>query len=292
MNYKISHKTEYVHQEPVFLCHNLARLFPRNTENQACRKTFIQIDPEPSIYTEYTDFFGNKVVYFAIQHEHSKLTVNVISEIEKIKPVFLEIDLYGHSTCEEVKQQLMQPMASLAEARQYISETSITQSSPEILHYAQQTFFPTRPVFEAAHELMERIHADFEFEPGFTTTATSVSQVMRQRKGVCQDFAHIAIACLRSVGLPARYVSGYIETLPPNGADKLVGADASHAWYSVFIPHLGWIDFDPTNNQTPSDQHITIGWGRDYADITPLKGIILSSGNHQLNVSVDVRKSA
>ena len=139
-------------------------------------------------------------------------------------------------------------------------------------------------------DLTKRIYSEFEYKPGFTTIATPVDDVLRDRKGVCQDFAHLAIACLRSIGLPARYISGYIETIPPPGVAKLSGADASHAWFAVYVPGSGWLDFDPTNNQVPGLQHITIGWGRDYADITPLKGVILSSGQHKLDVSVDVKR--
>ncbi len=159
-----------------------------------------------------------------------------------------------------------------------------------IVKYAAESFTPGRSVFEATEELTRRIYQDFEYKPGHTTIATPLYVVMQERKGVCQDFAHLAIACLRSVGLPARYVSGYIETFSPEGVEKLIGVDASHAWFSVYIPDMGWIDFDPTNNCLVSDQHITIGWGRDYADIAPLEGIILSSGSHELTVSVDVRR--
>ena len=156
--------------------------------------------------------------------------------------------------------------------------------------YARVSFLPGRPVFEAATELMRRIYTDFAFTPGFTMVSTPLSVVMRERKGVCQDFAHLGITCVRSMGLPARYVSGYIETISPAGVEKLIGVDASHAWFSVYIPDRGWVDFDPTNNVLPGDQHITIGWGRDYADIAPMKGVLLSSGTHGLAVSVDVRR--
>jgi len=145
-------------------------------------------------------------------------------------------------------------------------------------------------VLEATTDLMHRIYRDFAFTPGFTTVSTPLSVVMRERKGVCQDFAHLAIACVRSAGLPARYVSGYIETISPAGVQKLIGVDASHAWFSVYIPQAGWVDLDPTNDMLAADQHITVGWGRDYADIAPMKGIILSSGAHGLSVSVDVKR--
>jgi transglutaminase-like putative cysteine protease len=139
---------------------------------------------------------------------------------------------------------------------------------------------------------MQRIYHDFEFKPGLTTVATPVNDVLALRKGVCQDFAHLAISCIRSMGLPAKYMSGYIETIKDPGKEKLVGADASHAWMSVFIPGLGWVDFDPTNNQIPTHQHITVAWGRDYSDIAPLKGVIHSSRPHKLFVGVTVHRIA
>lgn len=176
------------------------------------------------------------------------------------------------------------------EIRQYIFETSMTLWEEQIMQYALRSFIPDRPVFKATLDLTQRIYRDFEYKPGHTTVATPLGELMKERKGVCQDFAHLAIACLRSIGIPARYVSGYIETLSPAGTEKLIGVDASHAWFSVYIPEIGWTDFDPTNNCLVSDQHITIGWGRDYADIAPLEGIILSSGSHELTVSVDVKR--
>ena len=291
MNYKIVHKTEYIYYEAISLCHNMARLLPRSTNGQICRKSTVVIDPIPDVINEFEDFFGNKVIYFAIQREHKSLLVTVSSEIERI-PVnnFQEIETYGKIAWEEARMQLYQPHPDYIEARQFVPETAVTTFDSGITDYALQSFTPGRSVYEAAYELMQRIYKDFKFTPGFTTVATPISEVMKQRKGVCQDFAHVGIACLRSIGLPAKYVSGYIETLPPPGVEKLVGVDASHAWFSVFIPNVGWVDFDPTNNAVPSYQHITIGWGRDYFDITPLKGVILSSGPHRLSVSVDVRR--
>jgi len=291
MNYKIVHKTEYIYFEPISLCHNMARLVPRSTSGQICKRSTVVIDPIPDVINEFEDFFGNKVIYFAIQREHKSLLVTVSSEIERIPDNNLqEIETYGKVAWEEARMQLYQPRIDYIEARQYVPETSVTTFDAGITDYALQSFTPGRSIYDAIYNLMERIFKDFKFTPGFTTVATPISEVMKQRKGVCQDFAHVGIACLRSVGLPARYVSGYIETLPPPGVEKLVGVDASHAWFSVFIPNIGWVDFDPTNNTVPSYQHITIGWGRDYFDITPLKGVILSSGPHRLSVSVDVRR--
>jgi transglutaminase-like putative cysteine protease len=254
----------------------MLRLVPRDTGNQLCKSVTVKIHPEPDNLREYEDFFGNKVIYFSIEKEHAQLTVNVHSEIEK--------KAAGDEVGPEEDGQ------EAEEISQFIFETPMTAWSEEIEAYARISFRPGRPVPEAAGDLMHRIYTDFNFTPGFTTISTPLAVVMRERKGVCQDFAHLAIACVRSVGLPARYVSGYIETIPPPGVEKLTGVDASHAWFSVYIPPLGWVDFDPTNDMLPGDQHITIGWGRDYADIAPMKGIIISSGSHRLAVSVDVRR--
>ena len=289
MNYTINHRTSYSYKEPVSLCHNIARLVPRNTNGQFCKNATIKIHPEPDTMTEYEDIFGNKVIYFSIEKEHWELTVHVTSQVERNVSGQIKMNIFRNATLEEVRLELNQMKTGAAEVRQYIFETPMTASSENILAYTLGSFTPGRSVFESAEDLMRRIYTDFEYKPGVTTVSTPLSMVMEQRKGVCQDFAHLAIACLRAVGLPARYVSGYIETLSPEGVEKLVGVDASHAWFSLYIPNMGWTDFDPTNNCIVADQHITIGWGRDYADVAPFEGIILSSGSHELVVSVDVR---
>jgi transglutaminase-like putative cysteine protease len=290
MKYQIIHTTEYFYHQTVSLCHNIALLTPRNTNLQDCRKTAVKITPQPDVLNEYEDFFGNKALYFAVQQEHSSLRVTVLSQVETYKEKNLGLELYNNIAWEEITKLLDVPGEDNFLARQFIPATAITASTKEIHAYAMRSFTPRRSVLEATRDLVQRIFDDFEFTPGFTTLATPLIEVMENRKGVCQDFAHLAIACVRSMGLPARYVSGYIETIPPEGTEKLKGVDASHAWFSLFIPQSGWIDFDPTNNLIPSDQHITIGWGRDYTDLPPLKGVILSIGSHQLDVSVDVRR--
>ncbi|HXB30795.1 MAG TPA: transglutaminase family protein [Puia sp.] len=290
MKYTIEHTTAYTYLEPVSLCHNIARLMPRNSREQICRNTTINIKPQPDRINEYEDFFGNKVIYFSIEKEHWELTVHVTSEVERMDSDHSITHDIPNADLEEVKKILLNLDADAMDIKQYLFVTPMTVWNGMILQYAIQSFLNGRSVFEATKELTHRIYNDFEYKPGHTTIATPLSVVMQERKGVCQDFAHLAIACLRSVGLPARYVSGYIETISPEGVEKLIGADASHAWFSVFIPELGWTDFDPTNNCIVSDQHITIGWGRDYADIAPMEGIILSSGSHELTVSVDVKR--
>jgi len=287
LNYNINHTTIYTYLEPVSLCHNVLRLVPRNTGTQICKGVTVKIYPEPDSLREYEDFFGNKVIYFSIEKEHAQLKVNVHSEIEKRAAG--KSSIYNNATVETVKQ-VLEDKQEAGEISQFIFETPMTAWSEEIEAYARISFQPGRPVLEATTDLIHRIYRDFEFMPGFTTVSTPLSVVMRERKGVCQDFAHLAIACVRSAGLPARYVSGYIETISPAGVEKLIGVDASHAWFSVYIPQAGWIDLDPTNDMLAGDQHITVGWGRDYADIAPMKGIILSSGAHGLSVSVDVKR--
>ena len=289
MNYQVTHTTAYTYKQSVSLCHNIARLMPRDTYNQVCKSVSVIISPQPDVVNEYEDFFGNKVMYFAIQEEHEKLTVTVSSEITRL-PIAKEMNAGTNMPWEQINQLLLKPLPENFDARQFIAQTPMTAGNEEIQAFARLSFTPSRPIFEATLDLTKRIYTEFEYKPGFTTIATPVNDVLKNRKGVCQDFAHLAIACLRSIGLPVRYVSGYIETIPSPGVPKLTGADASHAWFAVYVPGAGWLDFDPTNNQVPGLQHITIGWGRDYADITPLKGVILSSGQHKLDVSVDVRR--
>jgi transglutaminase-like putative cysteine protease len=290
MEYEINHTTKYKYNNSVSLCHNIAKLMVRNTPTQVCKNTSIEITPQPDVLQEYEDFFGNKVMYFAIQQEHEHLTVTVKSLIQKIAEQSTMLNFFATPGWELVKTLVLEPGEDNYNARQYIFETPITAANDEIAAYAMQSFTAGRPILEAANDLMYRIYSDFEFNPRFTTVATPLTEVIKYRKGVCQDFAHLAIACVRSMGLPVRYVSGYLETEAPQGKVKLTGVDASHAWFSMYVPQLGWVDFDPTNNIIPGMRHITIGWGRDYADISPLKGVILSSGQHQLQVLVDVKR--
>jgi transglutaminase-like putative cysteine protease len=289
VEYQITHKTEYIYQEPIGLCQNIARLTPRTFDGQTCLQTEMNIDPKPDVYNQYNDFFGNPVTYYAIEQDHKKLTVTVHSRVQ-IKKKLLDREAMPKISWEDAISQLTANTAGNIDILQFLPQTPMTKISPEIKDYALASFSPGRSLFESVYDLMQRIYRDFEFKSGLTTVATPVDVVLHLRKGVCQDFAHLAIACLRAMGLPARYMSGYIETNPQPGKEKLVGADASHAWFSVFIPGKGWVDFDPTNNQVPTFQHITVAWGRDYADIAPLKGVIHSSRPHKLSVSVTVKR--
>lgn len=270
----------------------MATLRPRESEGQSLLDYKILISPDPAEISERIDFFGNYITRFSIQTEHKILEVTTQSKIVRDYMPYRES--FSSQACRGVTMEgalmaLQSADASVLDAKQYILESIfIRRSDAGIREYAEVSFKRNRSVFDAAFELMQRIYTDFKFVPGFTSIATPVAEVMKERKGVCQDFAQIAIACIRSVGLPARYISGYIETVPPEGKEKLVGADASHAWFAIFIPGFGWVDFDPTNNLIPADQHIVVGWGRDYYDVPPLKGVVYGSGKSKLKVAVDI----
>lgn len=297
MNYRITHTTVYHYSQAVGLCQNEARLQPREFWRQHCLNSYFEISPNPSDFFERVDFFGNRVSYFAVQQIHTQLVVTAISEVavypkpepkNAAQPCWETVrallqDPYGQGQVQELSQELL-------EARQYVLDSPMVTTNQDLVYYAQASFQPNRPLLEVVRDLMQRIYHDFTYDPSFTSIATPLSEVLAHRRGVCQDFAHLAIGCLRSYGLAARYISGYVETAPEPGIPRLVGADASHAWFSVYIPGTGWVDFDPTNNKLPFDQHITLAWGRDYADVTPLKGIAFGGGQHSLTVSVDVMR--
>ena len=293
MHYKIIHITKYDYSDSVGLSYSEARLMPRNCKNQQVISTTLDIEPHTADLRIHEDFFGNHVAYFSIQQAHHVFSITAISEVQ-LQETSAQLDFYQDYTWEEVRnklaeQQYFLPQSEdLLDARQYTLDSPLVCVSNELAEYAKVTFTQGRLITDSVSDLMQRIYSDFTFDPDFTTLATPLATVLEHRRGVCQDFAHLAIGCLRSQGLAARYVSGYIETLPPAGESKLIGADASHAWFSVYVPEQGWIDFDPTNNQMPSTQHITLGWGRDYADITPLKGVIFGGQQHELDVSVHV----
>lgn len=289
MRYSINHITQYQYSNPVTLCHNEAHLLPRSLSWQRCLDARLYVQPTPTVYHERKDFFGNRVIYFSIEEPHSTLAVTASSEME-MSSLALP-DVQATPMWEEVQQLLQQGVSrGSLEARQFLLDSPMVTASAPFTAYAMEIFTPGRPLLLATQELMRRIFAEFIYDPECTTVATPVDEVFTHKRGVCQDFAHFAIACLRSLGLAARYVSGYLETLPPAGQPQLIGAAASHAWMSVYCPELGWVDFDPTNDLMPADRHIVVAWGRDYSDVTPLKGTILGGGEHELKVEVEVRK--
>jgi transglutaminase-like putative cysteine protease len=287
MRYRVVHHTRYTYSQPVVLAHNEARLQPRTTAVQACAASGVIIDPLPHQRAERDDAFGNRVLYFALQEAHAQLAVTATSEVE----VGAAAPLDASPAWETALQLLAESRAPETRlARQFRLDSPGAVVSPDVRAFAAPSFAPGRPLLEAVADLNQRIHRGFTFDPESTTVATPVSEVLAQRHGVCQDFAHLAIACLRAFGLPARYVSGYLETVPPPGQVRLQGADVSHAWFAVYVPDAGWVDFDPTNDLVPADRHVTTAWGRDYADVTPLKGVIFGGGPHTLEVSVDMQR--
>lgn len=302
-HYRIIHRTEYEYHDAVNLCHNSSLLVPRSYKNllteQQCLSSTLQIAPRPDDEGRHIDFWGNNIHYFAIQQPHKSLVVTSTSLVERTfnTPATNQFFL-SSETWEKVVGLLRYPKASLdmslyeslAEASAYRFPSTLVAISDDVHEYALQSFTPERPLLEAVRDLVRQIYVDCEFVPGFTTISTPITEVLRERKGVCQDFAHLALGCLRSMGLAARYVSGYIETISPEGTERLIGADASHAWIAVFVPQWGWVEFDPTNNQLVREQHIALGWGRDYGDVSPLKGVIMSTAAAELSVSVDVMR--
>ncbi|NJB82723.1 transglutaminase family protein [Wenyingzhuangia aestuarii] len=293
MLYKVIHSTIYDYDEGVTFCHNIAILKPKDIAGQRLVDYQLEISPKPTEFSEKEDFFGNTITRFSIQEHHKQLKVIATSKVNRDVSTCKNIqdaEVGKRITLSETLELLKGVSDEILDARQYQLESILINNiNEDIKKYALESFKPDRSVFEASFELMQRIFKDFEFNTTFSNVATPISEVMKEKKGVCQDFAQIAIACLRSVNLPARYISGYIETLPPPGKEKLIGTDASHAWFSVYIPTFGWVDFDPTNNQIPKDQHIIVAWGRDYYDVAPLKGVLYSSGMSTLSVSVDIR---
>lgn len=293
MTFQVSHTTRYTYESGVTFCHNIATLKPKTMMGQTLISYELEISPTPSEISERTDFFGNTITRFSIQKQHTELKVTAKSKIERDYSLQPDIENSVSGKTITLKDALNALKANTPEnidVKQFILESIfIARISEDIKAYAEHSFKPNRSVFEAAFELMQRIYTEFEFDSEFSTIATPIHDVIKEKKGVCQDFAQIAIACVRAMGLPARYVSGYIETLPPPGKEKLIGTDASHAWFSVYIPTFGWVDFDPTNNQIPKNQHITVSWGRDYYDVPPLKGVIYSTGKNNMEVAVDIR---
>lgn len=287
MIYKIIHRTCYRYSEPVTVSHHAARLAPRDQTEQSCLELAVVIKPQASLEQQRLDYFGNEVRFFNIHELHSRLDVTAQSRVE-VRPRE-PVDLADSPPWESVVDSLSRADSpELLQPYQFLFDSFMLRATPELAEYARPSFEPKRPFLEGVMALCGRIHEQFQFDRKATTVATPLTEVMRRRHGVCQDFAHVAIASLRSLGLPARYVSGYLRTHPPEGHERLVGADASHAWFSVFCPRQGWVDFDPTNNVRPGDEHITVSYGRDFADVSPLIGILTGGGNHEVTVAVDV----
>ncbi len=290
MRYLLRHTTHYQYSGAVTLSHNEARILPRVLPWQDCSNTQLVITPIPDRMRERTDFFGNRVVYFSIESLHESLDVTVTSEIVTHPRASADIfsSISWEQAAEELRHDPRQTNRDALDARLYVLDSPFIFQSPGLADYARSSFPPGRNLVDAVLELNQRIFSEFTYDPEFTTLATPLQDVLASKRGVCQDFAHLGIGCLRSLGLAARYVSGYMETLPPPGQQKLLGADATHAWLAVFVPGWGWLELDPTNGCVPDERYIILGWGRDFADVTPLKGVMTGGGDHSLSVAVDV----
>lgn len=293
MRFRVKHITRYQYASRVSRCYNIANVMPRITGRQQCYETRVSVSPDPASSQERTDYYGNTAYYFEIQKPHTTLTITAESDVD-VADHDHELTLDLGETYQEVVEHLHATLDDATlEAREFLLDSPMIKASQELADYARPSFVPGKSLIACVSDLTTRIFNDFSYDPNFTTIATPLSDVLKHKRGVCQDFAHLQIGCLRSLGIPAKYVSGYIETLPKPGEKKLVGADATHAWLAYFSPTEGWIEFDPTNNTQANSQHIVTAFGRDYDDVTPVKGVVFGGGSSPvLEVSVDVARTS
>ena len=289
MRLSVRHRTEYRYSHPVVLSHNLVVSEPRETLRQRLLSNLLEIDPTPNYSARRRDVYGNWLTYFTLEEPHKELSIVTRAEVEleATDPIASEA---GARPWESVRDLMEARPIQVDElyALHFLYPSPLVPSLGQLREYAAPSFTPGRSVFEAVLDLNCRIHRDFEYKPGSTEIATPLPMVLTHRRGVCQDFAHLLIGMLRSYGLAARYVSGYLLTTPPPGKPRLVGADASHAWASVYLPGLGWLDLDPTNKTICQQSHVTQAWGRDYQDVSPVRGVVLGGGTQTVGVNVDV----
>ncbi len=287
MIFEVSHKTYYHYSLPVSMSHHLLHLEPRDTAHQRVEWSAIRIDPEPGFDDRGTDAFGNPTRTITLDQNHAELAIEAISRVH-IAPRGLP-DPAATVAWEGVAGLRLAAMDDLAlDASRFAFASPFVELDDELEAYARESFTPGRPILEAGIELNGRIFRDFTFDATATSLATPVAEVFRTRRGVCQDFSHLMLACLRSIGLACRYQSGYLLTRPPEGRERLVGADASHAWIALYVPLVGWVELDPTNDCLPMQEHVTLAWGRDYSDVSPIAGIVYGGGAHDPKVAVDV----
>jgi transglutaminase-like putative cysteine protease len=284
--FRVRHRTEYQYDHPMADGFTTTHLEPRPTAFQTVERCELHIEPPPDEQERTIDQFGNAVTQFAVHRPHEALLV----ESTVVVDVLTAPVVHDDQPWEAGAAVAAAATGELAlELGPYLAHTAQTPNLDELRALTSPEFQPGRPLVDAVSGLCHRIFSEFRFDPGVTDVSTPLADLLANRHGVCQDFAHVSVASLRSLGIPARYVSGYIETVPPPGEAKLVGVDASHAWCSVWAGTLGWLDFDPTNDQMPPLRHVTVGWGRDYADVAPVRGVVIGTGATQtLTVSVDV----
>ncbi|RON81899.1 transglutaminase family protein [Pseudomonas fluorescens] len=289
-HYQIFHDTCYHYDSPVSLAQQLAHLWPRECTWQRCTEQQLLISPEPTTRRDELDVFGNPLTRLAFERPHDELQVNARLTVEVLARPLADFNL--SPAWEQTRDALTyssQPLsAETLEACRYRFQSPYVHLKRSFVEFSESCFPPGMPLLLGVQALMQKIFSEFTFDAEATQVATPLVEVLERRRGVCQDFAHLMLACVRSRGLAARYVSGYLLTQPPPGQPRLIGADASHAWVSVFCPVLGWVDFDPTNNVQPALEHITLAWGRDFSDVSPLRGVILGGGSHDPEVRVTV----
>lgn len=287
IRYRIVHHTTYDYVEAVPISQNLVRLTPLTLEHQTVEESEISVLPSASQRSQRIDYFGNQIEYLGIEVPHSQLRITATSTVS-IDPSTrraMPQDIAWETVARQVSRSL-EPTWFMAQ--QYVLASPRIPILSEAAEYARQSFKAGIGMIEATSDLMHRIKRDFVFDDTATDVLTPTSEIFARRRGVCQDFAHLQIACLRALGLPAKYVSGYLRTYPPAGKPRLVGADASHAWMACMVRPGAWVEFDPTNDVHPTADHIVVAYGRDFSDVSPVDGVFLGGGDHRLTVSVDV----
>lgn len=294
MRLRVTHETEYDYSPAVKDAQHMAHLCPRATAVQRVLAHALHIGPEPQRRVNAEDVFGNVRTFFSLPFSHERLCVRAQSLVETAAPPAAPPGLPWEAVRERLRYR---SGAAYESAAEFAFPSPYVPRHEEFAAYARPSFPEGRPLMEAAHDLMSRIHAGFAYASEATDAGTPALESLRLRRGVCQDFAHVMTGCLRSLGLAARYVSGYLLTEPPPGQPRLVGADASHAWVSVWSPHAEseeegeggtWFDLDPTNDRTAGEDYVTLAWGRDFSDVSPLRGVIQGGEHHVLRVAVTV----
>ena len=287
MRYRIRHTTICTYTDEIQHAQHTLHLNPRVSPRQTFFVNKITIEPPPERLTEHTDYFGNPITYLAMATPHKKLLVQVDFEVDVAPPP--DFDIASSPAWETIRDEVKFATDQASrDANLFVFASTMIPPLPALAAYAAPSFTPGRPIGEAAFDLITRIYNEFVYDPVATTIATPLMEVLSTRRGVCQDFAHLAIGCLRSIGLPARYVSGYLRTLPPPGKARLIGADATHAWLSVWCGGDTWLDLDPTNGARGSTDLVSLAWGRDYDDVSPMRGVLIGGGSQGLKVEVDV----
>jgi transglutaminase-like putative cysteine protease len=290
MIFDISHKTHYRYRSTVVQSLHLVHMSPRNLPGQIVRHHSLHVEPAPASRQDGIDSFGNIDVILDIESPHKELILLARSTVEKLPP---SLDLLATAPWDNLDHKLLRAANERdVHVLLFRCGSRLTTPTIEIADYAASSFLPGRPVLDAAMDLTTRMYNDFKFDPHATDVSTPITKVFRTKRGVCQDFAHVALACFRSLRVPARYVSGYLHTRPPVGRPKLQGADATHAWISVWSPEYGWVDLDPTNGILVRDEHVTVAYGRDYDDVSPISGVLRGGGEHSVKVGVDVNAIA